>query len=75
MHRLEREVMWAVSGSGEDFQCLHVDDARELFAEIERLRAALKAILDAEDHLAMAGIAVAALEPTPTHPPAALVSE
>lgn len=37
---LKDEIMWAVSGTGEDFQCVHVDFAREQQAEIERLRAA-----------------------------------
>lgn len=39
MSRLDQEIMWATSGTGEDFQCVHVDFAREQEAEIERLTA------------------------------------
>jgi len=44
MSNFDDEVMWAVSGTGDDFQCVHVDFAREQQAEIERLRAALEDI-------------------------------
>jgi len=44
MSEFDKEVMWAVSGTGDDFQCVHVDFAREQQAEIDRLREALKAI-------------------------------
>ena len=39
MIAFDKEVMWAVSGTGDDFQCVHVDFAREQQAEIERMRA------------------------------------
>lgn len=35
----EKEVIWARSTTGEDFQCVHVDYAREMAAEIDRLAA------------------------------------
>lgn len=41
MADFDSEVMWATAGTGEDFQCVHVDFAREQQAEIERLQAAL----------------------------------
>lgn len=37
--RLKEEIMWAESGTGDMFECVHVDFAREQEAEIERLRA------------------------------------
>ena len=39
MIAFDKEVMWAVSGTGDDVQCVHVDFAREQQAEIERMRA------------------------------------
>lgn len=39
MEDFKKEVIWAESTTGEDFQCVHVDYAREMRAEIERLRA------------------------------------
>lgn len=34
----EEEVLWATSTTGEDFKCVHVDFARLLVAEIDRLQ-------------------------------------
>jgi hypothetical protein len=42
MSEFDEEVMWAVSGTGDDFQCVHVDFAREQQAEIKRLRSSLQ---------------------------------
>ena len=46
MSEFDKEVMWAVSGTGDDFQCVHVDFAKEQQAEIERLRKGIQDYLD-----------------------------
>jgi len=28
--KTDKEAMWAVSGTGDDFQCIHVDEARKM---------------------------------------------
>ncbi len=42
--RLKSEIIWADSTTGDSFECVHVDFAREQEAEIKRLLAALSAI-------------------------------
>jgi hypothetical protein len=37
MADIEKEIIWATSTTGEEFQCVHVDFAREQAAEIDRL--------------------------------------
>lgn len=43
----EKEVIWAESTTGEMFQCVHVDFAREQEAEIKRL----KKIIESNDEM------------------------
>lgn len=43
---IEKEIMWAVSGTGEDFQCVDASFAREQQAKIERLRKGIQDYLD-----------------------------
>lgn len=38
---VDSEKVWAVSGTGEDFQCVQLECAQEQQAEIERLRGLL----------------------------------
>lgn len=39
--KLAEEIIWSISTTGEEFQCVHVDFAREQQAEIARLTAEL----------------------------------
>jgi hypothetical protein len=41
---LEKETMWAVSGTGEDFQCVHVDYAQEQQDKIDMLEKQIEKI-------------------------------
>ena len=44
----DEEVIWATSTTGDDFQCVHVDDWREAKARIAVLEAALRDIAGGE---------------------------
>lgn len=50
---VELEAMWATSGTGEEFRCLHIDDALEIEAaliettvKLRNLEAVIRAALD-----------------------------
>lgn len=45
MAEIDSEIMWATSTTGEDFQCVHVDFAREQQAEIDRLRRGIPCLI------------------------------
>lgn len=40
----DEDILWATATTGDDFQCVHVDTAREMASEIERLDGALRRI-------------------------------
>lgn len=38
MSALDEEIIWAISTTGEEFQCVHVDFAKELWRDVQRYR-------------------------------------
>lgn len=46
MSETDEEVIWATSTTGDDFQCVHVDDWREAKKRIAELEASLSGIVN-----------------------------
>ena len=34
--KTDKEAMWATSGTGEDFRCIHIDEAREMETHLRK---------------------------------------